>query len=223
MNSAEYIISFIEYLHQHIPLEDDEKQFLRELLTIENHQKGEHLLKADQISQAFYYILEGSIRLYYIKEGQEKTAFFYTENEFASSYKSYVRQIPADHYLQCSENSKLIKISRDAADQLLLASPKFSQIAMLIMENEMGIYQSIISSFICLTAEERYAELLKNKPNLLQRFPQHQLATYLGVSPETLSRIRKRISQKWFIDERQCTVFAFIESLSKTKKPWTNT
>jgi len=192
----EAIQHFIQGLNEHLPLDQHEVQALEANLTTIECPKDHYLLKADEISQNFYFVLKGSVRLYYIKDGQEKTAFFYTENEFVSSYQSFIKQFPADHYLQCSEDSNLVKISKEASNQLLLSSPKFSQIAMMIMENEMGTYQSIISSFICLTAEERYSDLLQKKPELLQRFPQHQLATYLGVSPETLSRIRKRISQK---------------------------
>jgi CRP-like cAMP-binding protein len=75
-------------------------------------------------------------------------------------------------------------------------SSKFAILAKIMMEEEMIAYQQIVSSFVTQSAEERYKDFLKTQPNLIKRIPQHQIATFLGVSPETLSRIRNRIMKR---------------------------
>ncbi len=134
--------------------------------------------------------------MYYIVDGEEKTTFFYTENQFVSSYESYTKQIPASHSLECVADCELIIITQEGAMKLLSHSKNFDSLARTIMEDELAIYQKIVASFITLSPEERYQELIKNSPELVQRIPQYQLATYLGVNAESLSRIKKRIAEK---------------------------
>jgi CRP-like cAMP-binding protein len=156
--------------------------------------KNEFLLKAGEVSKEFYFLSEGCVRLFYYSNGEEKTGYFYTENSFVSSYESYTKQVPAKHNLQAIENCKLVVVTLEAAMQLLAFSPKFDALARTLMEEELIIYQEMIANFITKDAEGRYQELLDTKSELLQRIPQYHLATYLGVTPETLSRIRKRLA-----------------------------
>lgn len=79
---------------------------------------------------------------------------------------------------------------------MLAVSPKFNQLAIMIMEEELSVYQELLANFVMLSPEQRYQKLLETQPDLLLRIPQQYLATYLGVRPETLSRIRKRITDK---------------------------
>ncbi len=175
-------------------MEDKEIALIRELIPIRMVKKDTLLLEEGKVSKEFYFILTGSARLFYLNDTVEKTAFFYFESQFVSSYESFTKQSPAKHNLQTCEDSTLAVISTETAHQLLNAFPKFESLARIMMEEELIIYQDIISSFITMNAEQRYLNLLNSNPLILQRIPQHQLATYLGVSPETLSRIRKRIA-----------------------------
>lgn len=134
--------------------------------------------------------------MHYLVDGEEKTTFFYIENQFVSSYESFTKQTPAKHSLECTEDCKLVVITQEGAMGLLTHSNKFESLARTIMEEELGIYQSIVASFITLSPEQRYLDLIKNRPDLIQRIPQYQLATYLGVNAESLSRIKKRIAKK---------------------------
>lgn len=190
------IDKLIKYFRQYTSLQEDEVSLIKEIIPVRNISKNTRILEEGKISKEFYFILEGGVRLFYNYEGTEKTAFFYFENQFVSSYESFTKQVPAKHNLQTIEDSKLAFINQEAAMQLVTQNPKFDFLARVMMEEELIIYQNIIANFITMNAEQRYRSLLESNPMILQRIPQHQLATFLGVSPETLSRIRKRISSK---------------------------
>ena len=138
--------------------------------------------------------MKGAVRLYYRVDGEEKSAFFYTENKFVSSFESFSKQIPSTQNFHCMEDCTLVEITAEAAFKLRQSNPKFSALAVMMMEEEMVIYQDIISYFVCLNAEQRYLKLLEANDVLFQRFPQHQIASFLGIKPETLSRIRKKLT-----------------------------
>ena len=134
--------------------------------------------------------------MYYLVDGVEKNTFFYQEQQFVSSYESFVRQVPAPHSIQCVEDSTVVIISQQSAHQLLSQAPTFDQLSRIMLETELMVYQQMLASFITLNAEQRYQQLLQQQPNLLQRLPQYHIASYLGVNAETLSRIRRRLSDK---------------------------
>lgn len=187
------LLHLISYLEQYTSLNQEEKDYLHEHIPVKTLNKGHLLLEEGQVSTAFYFILEGAVRLYYNTGIEEKTAFFYFENMFVSSYESFTKQTPSKHNVQCIEPSQVAVISFETAYALLERFPKFEFLARIIMEEELIVCQEIISSFVTLNAEKRYLQLVESKSPLLQRIPQYQLATFLGVTPETLSRIRKRI------------------------------
>lgn len=184
----------VAFFEDHISLTSEDKEILQNEIPIRKIKKGEVLLSEGEVSNEFYFLLEGSVRLYYDVDGEEKTAFFYFENMFVSSYESFTKRTPAKHYLQATEDITVRVISCELAYELLERSPKFEFLARIMMEEELIVCQEIISSFVTLNAEKRYLKLLEENSPILQRVPQHQLATYLGVTPETLSRIRKRIA-----------------------------
>lgn len=187
------INGLLHHFEQHIHLEEEEKKYIVENIPVRSFKKNHVLLATGETSKEFYFILKGAVRLYYKSEIEEKTAFFYFENMFVSSYESFTKQVPSKHYLETIEESFIAIISFETAYKLLELFPKFDFLARIMMEEELIVYQEIISSFVTQNAEERYLKLVKENNQLLQRIPQYQIATFLGVTPETLSRIRKRI------------------------------
>lgn len=186
----------IERLQAQAPLSEAAKDYLRVHIPLRRYDKQALLLRQGEVSQEFYYIVRGTVRLYYTVGIEEKTAYFYTEDSFVSSYESFTQQRPSKHNLETIEASELAVISVGAAQELLSRFPSFEFLARVMMEEELAIYQDIIASFVTSSAEERYLHLMRERPELLQRIPQYHLATFLGVAPETLSRIRKRITAR---------------------------
>ncbi|WP_020532261.1 Crp/Fnr family transcriptional regulator [Flexithrix dorotheae] len=193
MYSRDY---FIAHIHKYIPLDERETEFLRSSVFIKSFKKGEYLLKEGQVSKEFFFNLKGCVRLFYVVNGEEKSSFFYTENNFISSYESFVHQTPAKHNFQCIEDCELVVITSESASQLLKYSPKFESLARIVMEEELVIYQNMVASYVTLNPEQRYQAFLAENGELMHRIPQHFIASYLGVNAESLSRIKKRLYEK---------------------------
>ncbi len=188
----------ISYFNSYLELNAEEINFLDKNVPIINIEGHHHLLESGETASAFYFVIEGIIRMYYLVDGVEKTTFFYKENDFVSSYESFTKQTPAEHYLQTVEKSKIAVIEDTVVTEIIGKFPRMEMLARIIMERELIVYQDILASFITMNAEQRYVELMKKEPQLWQRIPQYHIATYLGVSPETLSRIKNRIRKKGF-------------------------
>ena len=186
----------LNYVSKFISLTDDETKALLEDITIQNFKKGTVLLNEGKVSKEGFFILKGCIRQYCIINGEERTTNFYTEEQWVLSRKSYTQEIPADHYFSCVEDCILLIGNMEKETKFFQKISKFPRLQTLfrsIMEKEIGEYQDTLTTYITETPEQRYLKLLKNRPELIQRVPQHQLASYIGVKPESLSRIRKRI------------------------------
>lgn len=188
--------SLIKYFNHQLELLPEEVEFLLNHVPVIDIKKNEYLLKEKEISTAFYFVEKGLIRMYYLVDGVEKTTYFYEANSFVSSYESFTKQIPSKNYIQAITNAKVAVFNMEVVFEILKKFPRFESLSRIVMEEELSIYQEMISSFITMDAKQRYLNLLKIKPHLLLQVPQYQIATYLGVSPETLSRIRARIKNK---------------------------
>jgi len=139
-------------------------------------------------------VIQGCIRKYSIEDGEEKTIDFYTEFQSAVNFDSLSNSTPSKYYFTCTEDSIIAIVNSKKETELYKKFPHFGEVCRVEMEKMLGASQEKLSVFKNSTPKERYVNLLKERPSLLNRVPQYQLASYLGVKPETLSRIRKRIS-----------------------------
>ncbi len=183
-------------MNSFLPLSPEEIAFVKELLPTKTFKKHEYLIRAGEVSKSFYYNVTGFVRLYYIIEGEEKTAYFYGEGSFISAYSSFMNQEPCAFFLQAAEDTEVVVISVEASEKLLAHSPKFEKLARIAMEEEMISLQEIIASLITLNPEKRYLQILERNPEIFQKVPQIQIASFLGVKPESLSRIKKRSMER---------------------------
>ncbi|WP_228234822.1 Crp/Fnr family transcriptional regulator [Allomuricauda sp. M10] len=186
----------VQLLEGALDLSEEAKQVLTECIPIVTFPKGHILLREGQVSNESFFNIEGLVRKYYMVDGEEKTTEFYIENDAISSLQSYNLKIPSNHYLECIEESRLAILSRERERELFEKVPGFESLCRVTIEEELGAYQDKQAQFMMSNPEKRYTDLMQNSPELLQRVPQYHLASYLGIKPESLSRIRKRITNR---------------------------
>ncbi|MDI9341602.1 MAG: Crp/Fnr family transcriptional regulator [Sediminibacterium sp.] len=181
-----------EFISKYISLTKDEKNAILTLDIFRTFKKGAILLKVGQKSQEHYFVLKGCIRKYYIINGEEKTTAFYTEMEGLTP-NCTINNTPSEYFINCIEDSILIVANKDMGVELNTKFPKFQQMCGILSEELLAKQQINFDEFKTSSPEQRYLNLLQNRPDLIQRVPQHQLASYLGITPVSLSRLRARI------------------------------
>lgn len=186
----------VDYISSYVSLTQEEIDILSELTPTKTFKKGDVLLAAGDVSKSFFFNASGLVRLYYIVDGEERTAFFYTPNSFINPYSSFRKQEPSAYFLKALMDTDVVVFGYQATEQLLAKAPKFEKLARLIMEEEIMVLQEMIESLITLSPEERYNRLVDKNPEIFQMFPQVQIASFLGIKPESLSRIKKRSMMK---------------------------
>jgi len=184
-----------DFLSKYISLTEDEKKAIISLDIFRSVKKGTILLKEGQKSNDGYFVLKGCIRAYYIIGGEEKTTAFYTEMEPLTP-PSVISKTPSEYYLSCMEDTILTVSNSDMEVEINRKFPKFETMCRILSEELLAKQQINFDEFKTSSPEQRYLNLLQKRPDLIQRVPQHQLASYLGINPQSLSRIRTRIFEK---------------------------
>jgi len=186
----------LDYFLRIMPLTEEEVNALLETMTIKQFKKGSVLLKEGEISAEVYFVLEGCVCQYCIIDGEEKTNNFFTEEQWVVSINNFSNLAPSNYFLECCIDSTLVVGNREKEDDLYKQFPKFEAVSREVMRQVFMNQQEILSSHINETPEQRYLKLLNSRPDLFQKIPQYKIASYIGVKPETLSRIRKRIHKQ---------------------------
>ncbi|BDS12309.1 Crp/Fnr family transcriptional regulator [Aureispira anguillae] len=190
------IEQFILRIKEYISVQEEEVAYLRNRLVIKRYKKDEIIFSEGEVARTIYFVLDGCVRLFYNVKGNYKTAFFYTEGKFICAGESYNLGTPARENYQAIEDTVLVHFDKKMNEELVHQFPVFGDLALIVTEQELIAYQKILASFITKSPEERYLELLAENGALFLRVQQQYIASYLGVTPETLSRIKKRIAQK---------------------------
>lgn len=184
-----------DFISKYISLTEDEKNVLLSLNLFQSIKKGTTLLKEGQNSKESYFVLKGCIRTYYIIDGEEKTTAFYTEMDALTPH-CVINKTPSDYFISCLEDSILTVSNIDMEEEINTKFPKFDIMCRKLSEELLAKQQINFDEFKTSSPEQRYLNLLQKRPDLIQRVPQHQLASYLGIKPQSLSRLRARIFEK---------------------------
>lgn len=183
------------FLEEYMPLEQEEKQAIIDLDLFKHYPKGTILLREGQLVRETYFVISGCLRTYYTIGGEEKTTAFYTEFESVLPGSRQMDQ-PADHNLSCIEDS-ILNVSNPSIEKMVFEKfPRFEKLCRIMCAQLLAKNRASFDAFRTSTPEQRYLELLEKRPDLVQRVPQYQLASFLGIQPESLSRIRKRLLEK---------------------------
>jgi CRP-like cAMP-binding protein len=155
--------------------------------------KNEYLITEGKTCRHLYFLQQGALRGYYTLEGKEITHWFAFENDFVTSFHSFITQQPSVENIQLLEGSILWRISKEILDGLLSEYREIEKLIRVVYENYyIRLEERFINSHF-KTASERYQDLLTQSPHIIERAPLGYIASYLGISQETLSRTRTRI------------------------------
>ena len=183
-------------LFEFIDLTESEWLVFSESFIVKHYKKGEYLLKADDLCDYVGFVDKGFFTFFYLIEGVQHIRGFFFPNEFISNYSCFLLENKSKFNIQALEDSSVTLIHRDALFRLYEKLPKVQELSRNIVENLYIEVSEKYESFFLKTAEERYLELINSRPTIIQRIPQYMIASYLGITPEGLSRIRKRLAKK---------------------------
>ena len=155
--------------------------------------KHDLLLQAGKTARHLYFVDKGYLRTCFYRDGQPVTTHLSGPGTFITAFNSFIRQEPAQEQLECLCACELLAIAKPDLDALLGHSQKWATFGRLLYEESLSCKEQRTTDFITLTAEERYAKLLRTHPGLVQHVPVQYLASYLGIRPESLSRIRRQL------------------------------
>jgi len=175
-------------------LPQEELDQLDDLISIKKLKKGEILLNENEVCNEIYFIKSGILRSYFFNhQGDEITNCFAFENEFMASFTSFITQEVAEESIQALADTELQIISRESLEKLYKIGIHWQEIGRKLTEMEYVTLQKRMISFQKLSGKQRYEELYQNHQKYIQLIPLQYLASYLGVTPRHLSRIRKAI------------------------------
>jgi len=189
-------INKIEIFRQFTDFNDSELEIIMPYFEIKYFKKKTHLLDVGKVSNEVYYLIKGCIRLYCEKDGEELSTYFFTENMFAGSYDSFLARRLSKVAIETLEECEVLVLTHEAQEKLYKVFPKMNEFIRKAIEQRFVLLHDLFISYLLNSPEERYLMLQKDRPDLLNRIPQNQIASFLGITPVSLSRIRNRVAKK---------------------------
>jgi CRP-like cAMP-binding protein len=174
----------------YIALSKECKEDYKKAASLVTYEKSKKIVVEGQMADKTYFILSGSARAYYVKDGKDITDWFSFENDFICSINSFFLNIPSPHFIEVLEQTTLLEITRDNMTILCDKYHEFDRLGRIVATKIMLQLQQRIVSIQFETAQQKYDNLLSIRPDITQRIPLTHIASYLGITLETLSRIR---------------------------------
>jgi CRP/FNR family transcriptional regulator, anaerobic regulatory protein len=186
--------SLFQEISKKIILTIDDKALCKNYFEEVNFNRNTILDEQDKVPQFLYFIVSGFMRLFYYDEnGDEVTTYLTSPNGFIASFLSLIHQKPATENVECITDCQLLRISRANLISLIDKSENFKKFSLVIFEQVIALSQIRANDLATLTAELRYKKMIQEQPQLLQNVPVQYIASFLGIKPQSLSRIRRQI------------------------------
>ena len=191
-----HIESLISYFDNHLTLTDEEKQAVRKSFSEKRVKRRQFILQEGDVCKLNTFVVEGCFRMYMLDEnGKEHNLQFAIENWWIGDIASFHSEEPSRLNIEAIENSIILQIKKEDQLRLFVDYPKFNRIFRIFTENELASYQRRVIQNISSTAEERYIDFINRYPDFVNRISNVQIASFLGITPEFLSTIRKKLSK----------------------------
>jgi len=182
-----------ETFEQFIVLSDQERQIITEIFTPLELKKGAYFSEMDTLNKRVGFLVEGLVYYYVVKGGDESITDFTKEGEFVSEYHTFINQTKATQSIKAIEDCTFLVMDYNAIQRLYNEIKEGNKFGRMVLEHRFGIVVNQLLSLYMHNPEERYLFFIKNYPDLVQRVPQYLIAAFIGVKPQSLSRIRKRL------------------------------
>lgn len=178
-----------------IQLTEDEWDIFKKKLDRQEYNAKSNIIREGRIADCIYFIEKGLLRTYFLQDGKEISTYFACDDQFITSYSSFISQTPSLEYLETIENSIVYSISFATMMELYKIASKFEKLGRLLAEKNYLCVIERTRKMQTLTAKQKYLDFIDSyNKKIVQRVPQHQIASYLGIAPESLSRVRKELS-----------------------------
>ena len=187
---------FKSFIKQFVTFSEEDWQLAKPFFNTEIVSKGTLILSQGSVCQTLSFIEEGAFRQYRMEDVDEYAYDFSFEEDYAVDFKSFLTGSPATINISALKDSTIVNISKQALDKVYKISPAFQEFGRLMVERAFVYDDERVQSLLYDTPEERYLKLMQRDPNLLAEIPLYSIASYLGVRPETLSRIRANLTKK---------------------------
>lgn len=185
--------AYFEALKSFSPLDDHSIELLKPQISIMESAKGDFILPEGVVCKHIFFLHTGFARQFYYKNGKEITEWFAAEKEFCFSIESYFEDAPSRITIQALENATVIALHRDALMELSKKNSQISQLALKMFATSLVFSQQRMETILFESAKDRYRHLLETKPKIIQKVPLAHIASFLGITQETLSRIRAKL------------------------------
>lgn len=186
---------YFEHFNNKIPLTEEEQSLIKAHLSVKKIRKKQYILQEGDICKTIAFVEKGLLRSYSVDDnGTEHIMQFAVEGWFISDLYSFLTAEPATYNIEAVEDSELVLINKSANDELMRKCTKYESFTRVLITGAYIALQKRINSLMSYTLEERYETFMSQYPDIARRVPQHMIASYIGLTPETLSRVRKRIA-----------------------------
>jgi CRP-like cAMP-binding protein len=189
--------ALVQHLKQFASLTDDDIAKSLPFWRVRKIKKGDFFNMQSMVCSDLGLVVKGIFRIYYRddEKQEEKNLFFFSENQFVVSFRSFITRNPCWYFIEALEDSEIISISYDNLNALYEAHPAWGKFGRLLAEQFFSYAQTRTEQFVFFSHEERYIKLLEEHPNIIARIPAYHISSYLGITNPSFSRIRKRIGK----------------------------
>lgn len=181
-----------KYFNRYVEFCDNEIDTIYSKLTLKTFHKKDYIIRTGQVCKNNYFIANGLVRSFYIDDkGNEKIIQFAIENWWITNMESFVNQTPSLSSIQAIEKTQVLLLNKEELENLYSSIPKLERFFRIITENMLIANQRRNNIYLQMKSKDRYDYLISNFPNFTQRVPQYMIASYLEITPEYLSELRK--------------------------------
>lgn len=182
-------------INEKVTLTEEEEEACKGFFTPKKLRKKQYFLQQDDVCKYTAFVEKGILRSYTIDDkGYEHIVQFALEGWWIADMYSFLTGEPSTYSIDALEDAELLLLSKSSNEELLQTVPKMERYFRILSQNALIAMQRRITGSLSQSAEEKYSRMVTTYPHIIQRVPQHMIASYLGITPETLSRIRKQIS-----------------------------